>query len=160
LNIVSLHLIMPGILTSTIGAVVPVTKQDVAGNAASLPTATECGIHLHFLETITLLKQQVEQWDKEAGWGIYLELAVSRFQTWISGYLVVKDEGLTSRIPPLDVLVVWHAFMLNPGPYTRFESGLTPKNVQGKGIDWQRLVSSDESVLNLRLIELLERMHR
>jgi hypothetical protein len=150
---------MPGILTSTIGVVVPVTKQAVASIAPSLPTPTECSTHLQLLETITLLKQQVEEWDKEAGWGIYLELAVPRFQTWISQYMVVKDEDLTSRIPPLDVLLVWHAFMLNPGPYARFESGLTPKNAQGKGIDWQRLVSQDEIAIDVVLIRLLERMH-
>jgi hypothetical protein len=129
---------MPGLLESTIASVVPVTKTLGSGSLARLPTTQECAIHLGFLECVVALKQDVEQWNMETGWNSYLQLAVPRFQVWIAHFL--NDKASSSEIPPLDVLVVWHAFMLNPGPYSKFERAVSQISVHGKGIDWQKLV--------------------
>lgn len=44
-------------------------------------------------------------------------------------------------MPPLDVLLVWHAFMLNPRAYRHFETVVLCGRLGGKGIDWEDLVS-------------------
>src|SRR4051794_37447933 len=88
---------------------------------ATLPTSSECDIHLQFLECIVALKGKLAVENED--WNSYLENAVSRFQIWITHFL--KDDESSSRLPPLDVLIVWHSFMLNPGPYTKFEREIT-----------------------------------
>ncbi|KAI9771742.1 MAG: hypothetical protein M1839_002757 [Geoglossum umbratile] len=86
-------------------------------------------------------RQEVIEVQNERIWQTFLELAVQRFQTWwlIDGILepgnrrpskaailrkdigelgVRVDVGIlemaADKLPPLDVLMVWHAYMLNP----------------------------------------------
>ncbi|KAH9832601.1 uncharacterized protein C8Q71DRAFT_777258 [Rhodofomes roseus] len=52
-------------------------------------------------------------------WAWFVSLAVERFHRW--AITVAADEKIESwvktQVPPLDVLMVWHAFMLNPAWY-------------------------------------------
>ncbi|KAL5313115.1 hypothetical protein ACEPPN_019542 [Leptodophora sp. 'Broadleaf-Isolate-01'] len=80
---------------------------------------------------------------REKRWALYVARAVDRFETWWMGYLsklepdavMMKDTDMGLRgythwprsgklqhwrpemLPPLDVLMVWHSFMLNPRNY-------------------------------------------
>ncbi|CAA7259398.1 unnamed protein product [Cyclocybe aegerita] len=56
--------------------------------------------------------------DEDRKWGWFVALAVERFDTWCRG-LQADDSGKDTDIvlPPLDVLMVWHAYMLNPRWY-------------------------------------------
>ena len=60
-----------------------------------------------------------EWWNtRQVKWTRYLELAVARFDAWhrhiqksdVSSSLQITN----ATLPPLDVLMVWHAFLLNP----------------------------------------------
>ncbi|KAG6907306.1 hypothetical protein DXG01_009470 [Tephrocybe rancida] len=52
----------------------------------------------------------------ERRWGWFVGLAVERFSVWCGG---LNEGGSNKRardiLPPVDVLMVWHAYMLNPG---------------------------------------------
>lgn len=63
-------------------------------------------------------------------WAIFLERAVHRFELWVSRMIDVlarEEDGAgqmrgTGRlepdwVPPLDVIMVWHTYMLNPLDY-------------------------------------------
>ncbi|TFY63748.1 hypothetical protein EVJ58_g3067 [Rhodofomes roseus] len=49
-------------------------------------------------------------------WAWFVYLAVERFRLWVNCVTANKDieAWVTMEIPPLDVLMVWHAYMLNP----------------------------------------------
>ncbi|KAK0391491.1 hypothetical protein NLU13_0992 [Sarocladium strictum] len=70
-------------------------------------------------DTKTLKDQTL--WDRrQAKWDRYLEFACVRFLSWMDGLtpddtVVTGDEPpLPKHLPPVDVLMVWHAFLLNP----------------------------------------------
>ena len=59
-------------------------------------------------------------------WAVYLERAAHRFERWVTR--MIGDDGdvadttadhplLPNQIPPLDVTLVWHSYMLNPRTY-------------------------------------------
>lgn len=52
--------------------------------------------------------------DSSEAWSIFVNLAAGRFVTWIS------DDGREGTLS-LEVLMVWHALMLNPRAYLQFE---------------------------------------
>lgn len=114
---------------------------------ASPPTAAQCAVHLVLLESIVNLKSKVEQWgapkalDSETSWQYYLSLASARFAIFTSS-MRQKKSSSRNEVPPLDILIVWHAFMLNPGIYSRFGKTLHRMAWIDKGIDWSNLVSS------------------
>lgn len=83
-------------------------------------------------------KKKIEATVSELRWSVYVQRAADRFETWwlrVLDRLYLHDtiEGLPSsfhdfseypkvvdtlnRLPPLDVLMVWHAYMLNPRSY-------------------------------------------
>ncbi|KAM7183571.1 Protein of unknown function (DUF1399) domain containing protein [Naviculisporaceae sp. PSN 640] len=58
------------------------------------------------------LKDTTLETRRRAKWPKYIELAVIRFLDWQES--LPKDAGPDIKLPPLDVLMVWHAFLLNP----------------------------------------------
>jgi len=58
------------------------------------------------LKDTTFETRRREKWPK------YIEFAVVRFLDWQGN--LSKDSDLSVDVPPLDVLMVWHAFLLNP----------------------------------------------
>ncbi|RDB20076.1 hypothetical protein Hypma_013082 [Hypsizygus marmoreus] len=56
--------------------------------------------------------------DKDRRWAWFVGLAVERFSMWYSSLRPSDTYRLVEELlPPLDVLMVWHAYMLNPGWY-------------------------------------------
>lgn len=66
-------------------------------------------------------------------WAVFLERAVYRFELWVTKMMdvIAAEEALDrgaeveqvdgkldyDRIPPLDVILIWHTYMLNPLDY-------------------------------------------
>ncbi|KAF8739692.1 EXSHypothetical protein, partial [Rhizoctonia solani] len=91
--------------------------------------------HLSVLECFATLKRNVEnaqpiltseplELDPEIKWAIYLVRANHRFGRWIDNVVnrIERQRGevveLTNEeIPPIDVLLLWHAYLLNPVGY-------------------------------------------
>ncbi|KAJ7491083.1 hypothetical protein FB451DRAFT_1349431 [Mycena latifolia] len=84
--------------------------------------------HLALLHEFAELKIKVEGMsdlevshlppDKERRWAWFVGLAVERFEKWCKALQPGHSEkGLATLLPPLDVLMVWHAYLLNPGWY-------------------------------------------
>ncbi|KZP09938.1 hypothetical protein FIBSPDRAFT_759154, partial [Athelia psychrophila] len=96
-----------------------------------LVTPSQLQGHLRLLERFSDLRQQVESiegnqdfripasaqaLEPELRWTWFVTLAVDRFERWAKAmqYNIAVDESL----PPLDVAMVWHAYLLNPGWYS------------------------------------------
>ncbi|KAJ7684433.1 hypothetical protein DFH06DRAFT_1073106 [Mycena polygramma] len=85
--------------------------------------------HLALLDAFAQLKLSVESMSadpeipylpsgKELRWAWFVGLAVERFERWCKGLKPSHSEnGLATILPPIDVLMVWHAYLLNPGWY-------------------------------------------
>ncbi|CAE6469358.1 unnamed protein product [Rhizoctonia solani] len=104
-----------------------------------LMTAHEVKAHLVFLGAFARLKAEVKSQKgvKVRGsidelWAIYLARAVDRFAAWVSKGLPTNLDASDARwldeneLPPLDVLMAWHAYLLNPRVY--YEDGVTGKS--------------------------------
>ncbi|KAJ7084822.1 hypothetical protein B0H15DRAFT_847725 [Mycena belliarum] len=96
--------------------------------------------HLALLHAFAKLKLEVEGKsdmgiaylppDKERRWGWFVGHAVERFEKWCKALQPSHSEkGLATLLPPLDVLMVWHAYLLNPGWYA--EDGIRIKALKG-----------------------------
>lgn len=63
----------------------------------------------------------VERLDRSQRWAWFVHLAVERFERWVLSLPASGARGSSpwarSHVPPLDVLLVWHAYMLNPTWY-------------------------------------------
>ncbi|KAK0207148.1 hypothetical protein DFS33DRAFT_1423132 [Desarmillaria ectypa] len=103
--------------------------------------------HLCLLRYFASLKEQVEGMDrskygdapedKDRRWSWFVGLAVERFERWCKE-LTVQDEldFADQRLPPIDVIMVWHAYLLNPARYS--EDSLRNEHIKilaGTG-DW------------------------
>ncbi|KAH8825620.1 hypothetical protein DL96DRAFT_1609437 [Flagelloscypha sp. PMI_526] len=93
--------------------------------------------HLALLRAFLRLKERVDNFsytesreyvalpnDRKLGnsrmkrWVCFVELAVERFEAWCQALKEGDEEDFMQRaLPPIDVLMVWHAYMLNPGHY-------------------------------------------
>lgn len=98
--------------------------------ATPLVTAPYAKAHLRLLAAFKALRTAVEDnagarlpemvagLDAARRWAWFVGLAVDRFECWADS---VKPGSLRSwvrtQLPPLDVLMVWHAYMLNPRWY-------------------------------------------
>ncbi|CAE6501435.1 unnamed protein product [Rhizoctonia solani] len=104
-----------------------------------LITVQEVKTHLVFLGAFTRLKAEVKsqkgvdvRGSTDELWAIYLARAVNRFATWVSKGLPTDLDASNARqlnedeVPPLDVLMAWHAYLLNPRVY--YEDGVTKKS--------------------------------
>ncbi|KAG5647730.1 hypothetical protein DXG03_008453 [Asterophora parasitica] len=55
--------------------------------------------------------------DRELRWTWFVGRAVERFERWCQSLMSDDTEaGIWNVLPPLDALMVWHSYMLNPGP--------------------------------------------
>ncbi len=59
-------------------------------------------------------------------WAVFLARAVHRFERWVTRMMGEDGESvdatathplLPMQVPPLDVIIVWHSYMLNPRTY-------------------------------------------
>ncbi|KAI0096242.1 hypothetical protein GGR51DRAFT_543907 [Nemania sp. FL0031] len=62
---------------------------------------------------------------REVKWPLYLKLAAARFLSWAAVVEEVFSQPSTPthslRVPPIDILMVWHAFLLNPKWFRSFK---------------------------------------
>ncbi|KAF9461936.1 hypothetical protein BDZ94DRAFT_769324 [Collybia nuda] len=84
---------------------------------------------LHAFATLRLMVDSLEQssmpvWldkmpeDKGKRWAWFIGRAVERFDRWCNALEPVDGiKRLEDVLPPLDVIMVWHSYMLNPGWY-------------------------------------------
>ncbi|KUI53210.1 Glycine-rich domain-containing protein 1 [Cytospora mali] len=109
---------------------------------ARLPSVSECATHLQLLNAIVRLKFAVDKWSQTKNlpegqaWKHFCDTAVAKFLKWSENVDASKQ---TIPIPSLDVLMVWHSFMLNPKDYMRYANRVLQGRLGGKGIDWQQL---------------------
>ena len=117
-------------------------NQVAAGSEDRLPSMPECAVHLELLEAIVRVEGEVAAWGEEKGlaegvaWNVYCTAAAQRFLKW--SRLAEAHQGDT---PPLDVLIVWHAYMLNTAAYRRYENQVLKGRMGLKGINWAAVVS-------------------
>ncbi|KAH8423599.1 uncharacterized protein LDX57_001359 [Aspergillus melleus] len=74
-------------------------------------------IEPHHLRDLGFAKRRLEKWPH------YLGLAVTRFKVWVTiaeKSVLESDGGILTALPPLDVLMVWHAFLLNPRDFDTY----------------------------------------
>ncbi|KAF7304479.1 hypothetical protein HMN09_00850200 [Mycena chlorophos] len=56
--------------------------------------------------------------EKERRWSVFVGFAVERFERWCLALTLKEAESeIAAILPPLDVLMVWHTYLLNPGWY-------------------------------------------
>ncbi|VUC30406.1 unnamed protein product [Clonostachys rosea] len=100
----------------------------------------ECFAHLLLLEKFAFAKQRVTHWatsydlTPESAWTCYTNMAVSRFCTWFDA---IDRSNPWWRVPPLDVLMIWHALMQEPRKWDEFVE-ITECPVSGW--DWNKLL--------------------
>ncbi|EPQ58876.1 hypothetical protein GLOTRDRAFT_90647 [Gloeophyllum trabeum ATCC 11539] len=70
-----------------------------------------------------------ERLNKRQRWAWFLHLAVERFERWVLSLPAsyTSPNWAASHVPPIDVLLTWHAYMLNPMWYT--EDGLRIREI-------------------------------
>ncbi|KAJ7683221.1 hypothetical protein B0H17DRAFT_1074432 [Mycena rosella] len=84
--------------------------------------------HLALLHAFAELKLKVEDMaelgishlpsDQEPRWAWFIGLSVERFEKWCKALQPShSDKALATLLPPVDVLMVWHAYLLNPRWY-------------------------------------------
>ncbi|KAK0447621.1 hypothetical protein EV421DRAFT_150806 [Armillaria borealis] len=104
--------------------------------------------HLCLLKHFASLKERVEgrmdrsQYrdapeDKERRWSWFVGLAVERFERWCKELTSADEMDFANQcLPPVDVIMVWHAYLLNPARYS--EDSLRNEHIKilaGTG-DW------------------------
>lgn len=114
-----------------------------------LPTVAECKTHLQLLSAFVHLKEAVDQQGHDEGltdgeaWEFFCRAAATKFFEWSE---TVDARGAHLPMPPLDVLMVWHAFLLNPSAYRTYADEVLDGRLGGKGLDWDALVSRHSSL--------------
>jgi hypothetical protein len=84
-------------------------------NLARLPSTAECAAHLKLVQAFRAVQQGVMRspslslhFESSQKWSAYATLAAIRFLSWWKA-----GDVFPSELPPLDVLMVWHSFLLN-----------------------------------------------
>ncbi|KAK7418621.1 hypothetical protein QQX98_003809 [Neonectria punicea] len=86
-------------------------------------TRQQCIAHLYLLEQFVSAKSKVTRWGNfnqippESAWKFYVNMAVERMARWFE---LSRDMDLRHIIPPLDVLMVWHALLQRPDEWDAF----------------------------------------
>ncbi|KAJ0120930.1 hypothetical protein J7T55_015668 [Diaporthe amygdali] len=116
--------------------------QPMVATSPPLPSQFELLTHLKLLDAIITLKNGINDQAQEKGmeggkaWDQFCQAAAAKFLGW-SENVDVSEE--TISIPPLDILMIWHTFMLNTKAYAKFEDETLRGRMAGKGIDWKDL---------------------
>ncbi|KIM19495.1 hypothetical protein M408DRAFT_50053, partial [Serendipita vermifera MAFF 305830] len=90
-----------------------------------LVNVAELQAHLKLLGAIHRLKQTVQAQEngiaaknKDQAWVIFVNRAVHRFYLWAMSSWTRASPWLDETIiPPLDIIMVWHSYLLNPRTY-------------------------------------------
>ncbi|OBZ73587.1 hypothetical protein A0H81_06345 [Grifola frondosa] len=105
------------------------TTYTIGGRKTAVPLVhvDQLKAHLDLLRAFHGLREAVEKGDDGRfpvnvralegcqRWVWFLELAVERFRMWAASVQVMPiDEWVQDEVPPLDVWMVWHAYLLNP----------------------------------------------
>ena len=85
-----------------------------------LVNVTELQAHLRLLGAIHKLKEDVQSQEdgvaatnKDLAWVVFVNRAVHRFDKWASSAWTQSSPGLNETdIPPLDIIMVWHSYLL------------------------------------------------
>ncbi|KAF7622718.1 hypothetical protein F9C07_11556 [Aspergillus flavus] len=98
--------------------------------------------------TVTVKDTQFETRRKDK-WHYFLELAVGRFTRWIRTVNMVSLSGANSQnenepsrlglLPPVDVLMVWHAFLLNPDDFDFYCVKHRLERMRKAPLPWQQI---------------------
>ncbi|KAF8076953.1 hypothetical protein FPV67DRAFT_1473294 [Lyophyllum atratum] len=128
--------------------------------------------HLALLHAFATLRWQVDAYDITAQWAVpfvpqdtdmkwawFVGLAVERFSAWCNT-LGDHDAGrpAVDFLPPLDVLMVWHAYMLNPRWYSedtiripalRFLAKVGPIFSSSLSFQLEKILNSEPSSVRL-----------
>jgi hypothetical protein len=75
--------------------------------------------HLTLLRDFHGKDSRIPEWimklERERQWAWFVGIAVERFEWWCqSTKYSTSDSFLAHGLPPCDVLMVWHAYLLNP----------------------------------------------
>lgn len=129
-------------------APIPQAQPESTPQTTDLPSMTECATHLQLLNAIIRLKNAVDDLGQKKempegqAWNQFCETAAAKFLKWSKN---VDTSSQTIPVPPLEVLMVWHSFMLNPRDYMRYANQTLQGRLGGKGIDWEQVVCSNPS---------------
>ncbi|KAH7101533.1 hypothetical protein BKA62DRAFT_770548 [Auriculariales sp. MPI-PUGE-AT-0066] len=100
-------------------------------HTSPLVSIDEVKAHLLVLGAFNKLKLRVTHANAANGgleaqdaWTVFLCRAVHRFQLWIESVQELPQAGY---LPPLDVLMVWHSYMLNPFIYEEDSKRMIPR---------------------------------
>lgn len=108
----------------------PVTFKVGNLNVQPFVTVPEMKQHLRLLAAFDALQHQVRTTQESAGdvldadtrWAVFCTRAEKNFEAWVEELSSTRDAeaGLLSErdaLPGLDVVMIWHAYMLNPRRY-------------------------------------------
>lgn len=104
-------------------------------------TKQQCHAHLSLLEMFVAARTKVtrraqhEGADPAAAWDLYVEMAADRTAKWFER---ASRVDLRTAVPPLDVLMVWHALILSLGDLAAWREAASGRD---DGWDWKALVS-------------------
>lgn len=97
-------------------------EQFPIGNSRVNPLVnmTDLQCHLRILGAINKLKTEVQSQldgiggtNRDLAWVVFVNRAVYRFYAWTSAFWKQDQPGLDENVmPPLDVIMVWHTYLL------------------------------------------------
>ena len=81
----------------------------------------------------------------------YIRNSVHRFHAWIN-HMTTSPLPDEEPIPPLDVLMIWHAYMLSPSAYHQDSELVYPVMKNLGGMPWDKIVCHSLAINNNNMI--------